>query len=672
MNDATMDDWYEANQRYLMAAVAVVREELERQETSGDGRVEGEASTRGEPSVAQKNFERAAEEMPEPAALDTLAEMFGLTPFEWKILLVCAAMELDSEFGPLFARLRGDPKLAYPTFGMALAAFSDAHWSAIMPNAAMRYWRLVEVEGSELLTASPLKIDERILHYLTGFSYMDERLSGIVAPVAADEDLVALHGHLVNRVAEALAQRRGDSELPVIQLCGNEVAGKRAIAANACAGLGLGLHCLSASDIPASSREVAELIRLWEREVALSDRALLLNCDRIAPTDVSRLSLVANFCERTQSPIIISSSGHRYVMRRPTTVFTVDKPTSKEQDDLWKSALGTEAEKLNGQFEALTSQFNFGTEAIRSASSDVLGKLSASRREDRDSSDDVGRMLWDACRARMRPRLDDLAQRIEPTSTWDDIVLPEQQKRLLREVVIHVRQRMKVYEEWGFAAKSCRGLGISALFAGESGTGKTMASEVLANDLRLDLYRIDLSQVVNKYIGETEKNLKRIFDAAEEGGAILLFDEADALFGKRSEVKDSHDRYANIEVSYLLQRMETYRGLAILTTNMKSALDKAFLRRIRFVVQFPFPDAAHRAEIWRFIFPEKTPTDGLDLERLSRLNVAGGNIRNIALNAAFLAAEDGEPVRMSHLSRAARVEYAKIEKPMSNIEIGAW
>ena len=199
-----------------------------------------------------------------------------------------------------------------------------------------------------------------------------------------------------------------------------------------------------------------------------------------------------------------------------------------------------------------------------------------------------------------------------------------------------------------------------------------MAAEVLASDLRLDLYRIDLSQVVSKYIGETEKNLRRVFDAAEEGGAILLFDEADALFGKRSEVKDSHDRYANIEVSYLLQRMEAYRGLAILTTNMKSALDQAFLRRIRFVVQFPFPDAGQRAEIWRRIFPAATPLDGLDFNRLARLNVAGGNICNIALNAAFLAADAGEPVRMQHLLQAARSEYAKLEKPLTETEIGGW
>jgi SpoVK/Ycf46/Vps4 family AAA+-type ATPase len=280
--------------------------------------------------------------------------------------------------------------------------------------------------------------------------------------------------------------------------------------------------------------------------------------------------------------------------------------------------------------------------------------------------------VWEACRAQARPRLDDLAQRIAGEAGWDELVLPPGQVQTLREVALHVRHRSRVYEQWGFGGRGSRGLGISALFAGPSGTGKTMAGEVLARELRLDLYRIDLSAVVSKYIGETEKNLRRVFDAAEEGGAVLLFDEADALFGKRSEVKDSHDRYANIEVSYLLQRMEAYRGLAVLTSNARDALDNAFLRRIRFVVHFPFPDAGQRAEIWRRVFPAATPTEGLDWTKLARLNVAGGNIRNIALSAAFLAADAGEPVRMPHLLRAARAEYAKLEKSLSDAETAGW
>ncbi|MGW5472331.1 ATP-binding protein [Streptomyces chartreusis] len=242
-------------------------------------------------------------------------------------------------------------------------------------------------------------------------------------------------------------------------------------------------------------------------------------------------------------------------------------------------------------------------------------------------------------------------------------MLPAEESALLHALAAQAGLRTRVYEDWGFGELTTRGLGVSALFAGPSGTGKTMAAEVLARELRLNLYRIDLSAVVSKYIGETEKNLRRLFDAAEEGGALLFFDEADALFGKRSEVRDSHDRYANIEVNYLLQRMESYRGLAILATNMRSALDQAFLRRLRFVVTFPFPAVAQRREIWAGAFPSHTPTEVLDLDRLSSLPVTGGTIRTIALNAAFAAAADAGPVTMPHVLAAARTEFRKLDLP---------
>jgi SpoVK/Ycf46/Vps4 family AAA+-type ATPase len=265
-----------------------------------------------------------------------------------------------------------------------------------------------------------------------------------------------------------------------------------------------------------------------------------------------------------------------------------------------------------------------------------------------------------------------MAERIIPSATWDDLILPEPQVEMLHQLVSQSRHRMVVYENWGFADKGRRGLGLCALFSGPSGTGKTLAAEVLAHELKLDLYRIDLSAVVSKYIGETEKNLKQVFDAAECGGVILLFDEADALFGKRAEVKDSHDRYANIEVGYLLQRMESFQGLAILTTNFKSSLDKAFQRRLRFAVEFPFPDAAHRRAIWERVFPTQTPTYELRPERLAALNVSGGNIRNIALNAAFLAAEERQPVGMAHILKAAQMEAIKIERPIADTEVRGW
>ncbi|HEY9651607.1 MAG TPA: ATP-binding protein, partial [Coleofasciculaceae cyanobacterium] len=352
----------------------------------------------------------------------------------------------------------------------------------------------------------------------------------------------------------------------------------------------------------------------------------------------------------------------------------VHNPTTNEQRAIWNNALGEVAPTLNGQIETLVSHFNLNTPAIQAAcwKAKSLEKVRWQEEDGNNSPSSIQERLWDICRIQSRSRLDELAQRIESTPSWDDLVLPERERTILRDIAAHVRQRTKVYETWGFGSKGGRGLGISALFAGASGTGKTMAAEVLGNELRLDVYRIDLSTIISKYIGETEKNLRRVFDAAEGAGAILLFDEADALFGKRSDVKDSHDRYANIEVGYLLQRMESYRGLAILTTNLKGSIDQAFLRRIRFVVQFPFPDLTQRTEIWRRVFPQQTPTHRLNFEKLAKLNVAGGNIRNIALNSAFLAADAGESVGMKHILEAAMSEYVKLERPLTDMEIKGW
>jgi hypothetical protein len=353
----------------------------------------------------------------------------------------------------------------------------------------------------------------------------------------------------------------------------------------------------------------------------------------------------------------------------------VKKPETNEQVKLWRENMSSLSDKLNGTINGLVSQFDLDTNTIITAGAEAIGSIMTGAPDTENTELDIGdieKALWNSCRIHTRGSIAEYAQRIEPNAGWDDLVLPESQLSVLREIAAHVKQRVKVYEHWGFAKKIPRGLGIGALFSGSSGTGKTLAAEVLANELKLDCFRIDLSAVVNKYIGETEKNLRRVFDSAEDGGAILLFDEADALFGKRSDVKDSHDRYSNIEVSYLLQRMETYRGLAILTTNMKGSLDQAFMRRIRFVVHFQFPDARQRAQIWERVFPDDAPTIGLDTEKLSMLNVAGGNIRNVALNAAFLAANHDEPIGMKHILLAAKSEYAKLEKPLTNAEIGNW
>ena len=617
-------DWQTANQRYLVAELARIKAALD-----------GHARREVEQAVAD-----AAEALPAPSALDAVRAGFGLSGFERDILLLCAGWELDDTFHELCPA-------GHPTFGLALAALPDAHWSALSPDGPLRRWRLVEPAAGAGLASAELRIDERVLHHLTGVAAIDDRLRALVNPLTAEAVLSPSREAAADRIA-ALWTAGGDRRHvpPPVQLCSSDLVGRRAVAAAACAKIRLRPFALDASDVPAAPAEREALARLWEREAVLCAAALVIECED------GHDRAVVSFLESVEAVRLVSTRDP--IRSHAEPIPRVDLPPlgAGEQLDAWHESLADRPPP--DELDAVVQQFRLGVDGIEAAAVQVR----------------AGASVWDASRAQARPRLDDLAQRVEPAARWDDLVLPQTQLLTLREVAIHVRRRTTVYDDWGFGARGPRGLGISALFAGPSGTGKTMAAEVLANELRLDLYRIDLSAVVSKYIGETEKNLRRVFDAAEEGGAILLFDEADALFGKRSEVKDSHDRYANIEVSYLLQRMEAYRGLAILTTNQKSALDPSFLRRIRFVVQFRFPDHAQRAEIWRRIFPPETPIRQLDYERLARLNVAGGNIRSIALGAAFLAAEDESPVRMSHLLRAAHSEYAKLEKPLSKTEIG--
>jgi ATPase family protein associated with various cellular activities (AAA)/winged helix domain-containing protein len=665
-------NWNEANQRYLMAALGVVREALElhifRSQKNEDAAQQEGCESKAH--AAQQELRDAASAMPSPSALEMLCSMFGLSAFERDLLLLCAGIELDSKFAAVCAQAQGEPSRAFPTFSLAFSALPEARWNAMVPSAPLRRWRLVEVGGGSVLTLSPLRIDERILHYLAGVQHIDERLAGLIEHLHETTELAPSHHALAQRVVAYWSQA-GGSGLPVVQLCGDEVADQRAIAVAACAEVGLHVGSISAQSLPVGASEIDGFIRLWGREAVLSNCALLLECHELEAGDTARAASINRLIQGLNSPLIISTVERRRSSHKSMLTLDVNKPSAAEQRDIWQEALNGLPVNLNGQVQALVSQFKLSAQKVQAARADALGRQGSSG-VDLNGAADFGNALWDACRLQARPRLDDLAQRIEPAATWNDIVLPESHLQTLRDIAMHVRHRMTVYDTWGFARKDGRGLGISALFSGVSGTGKTMAAEVLANELQLDLYRIDLSAVVSKYIGETEKNLRRVFDAAEEGGAILLFDEADALFGKRSEVKDSHDRYANIEVSYLLQRMEAYRGLAILTTNLKSALDSAFLRRIRFIVHFPFPDSAHRAEIWKHIFPCETPTENLDAAKLSRLNVAGGNIRNIALIAAFLAADEGDAVRMKHLLLAAQSEYVKLEKSLTDAEVGGW
>lgn len=656
------ETWHEANQRYVVAALGRLTARLRQQAAHlGEESVEdGEEDAR----QAEVEMQELAASMAMPPAIERITQAFALSPFERDLLLLCAGIELDTKLAESCRLLTGSTRQPHVTFSLAMALLEEPHWSALTPAAPLRHWRMLELGGGESLTRSPLRIDETILHYLAGIPHLDDRLHSLLQPQRPSQELLSSQEELVHRLLALWPRTEPWQVWPALQLVGSSAHSRRDVATALCEHLGLGLYALRAKDLPASVSERESLVRLWERQWLLTPSVLLVSYEMGESPDVMNATRI--FVEQLKSPIVLSGREPLGVEQRRIAQVDLLQPTVAEQRKQWDQVLGSLAVHMNGQVDQAIAQFRLTPQAIKTVGEAVAGYCSAGQELQTST------LLWDTCRKQVRAKLDGLAHRIESHVSWEDLIVPDQQRHTLREIAATVRQRTKVYETWGFAGKESRGLGMAVLFSGSSGTGKTLAAEVLANELRLDLYRIELSQVVSKYIGETEKNLHRVFEAAEESGAVLLFDEADAFFGRRSEVKDSHDRYANIEVSYLLQRMEAYRGLAVLTTNMRDALDPAFLRRLRFVVDFPFPNLQQRAEIWARVFPSKTPTEGLDLSKLARLNVAGGNIRNIALNAAFLAADSGESVKMKHLLNAARSEYAKLGKPLNQAETAGW
>lgn len=650
MNAPLSQDWTIANQQLLVAEFARLKQRLQ----PASGKTLSHVQRAQAESIAQ-----ARQALRGDSAIDWLTAAFALSTFERDLLLLCAGAEMDADLARACAAAQGDATRPWVSFGLALASLESPHWSALTPQRPLRRWRLLEIDAAAGLAAGRLRIDERVLHFLVGINELDVRLAHSLRPAIALPRQAAAHAEASAAVIEELSASGEfeSADLPVIVLEGDDPAAQEDIAARCARALGLDCLVLPAEEIPVAAEERAALITLWQREATLLGTALLVSISdpttaagaaaRALVERVGGLCLMA--C--TSAPPLITS--HRR--------YRVDKPAGADRRQLWSDALGPErALRAGPELERAASHFRLGSRAVQ----DIAQSL-------QPVGADLS-PLWESCRRESRGGLDHLAQRLETAADWDSLVLPEAQLAVLRQIAAHLRQRYTVQESWGFAAQGSRGLGLATLFAGESGTGKTLAAEVLAHSLHLDLYRIDLSAVVSKYIGETEKNLRQVFDAAEDCGAILLFDEADALFGKRTEVKDSHDRHANIEVSYLLQRMEAYHGLAVLTTNLKSSLDSAFLRRLRFVVQFPFPDQAQRLALWRRVFPAATPVRDLDLDKLSRLSMTGGSIRNIALNAAFLAADAGEPVSMSHLLQAAHAEASKRERPLADAETRGW
>jgi len=641
----TVPQWREHNSAYLGAALEWLRLTLAAA-TSNEGADDVRVND------ALRRVHRAEESVP-PPALVMLSATLELTRFEADLLLLCAAMELDTRTGALCAAAHGDPRRPYPTFALAMALLDEPDWSALAPAGALRSWRLIEPEGGfgEPLILRPLRIDERVVHFIKGHNVLDERLARLIRPVEP-----AAEGTAPSQAAavEALTAAAAGDGGALIQMVGANRASKRSVAADAAGSVGLHLFELAASALPATSADAHDLARLWQRETRLLPIGLLVTAD-VNPLTDPQAGALRELVRDGSAPTFLSVPGPCADLSDVSSVHEVSTPTPGEQRVVWSEALGGEMLEMSAR---LAAEFDLDTTEI----------VQVAKEAKRSGDGDLARGAWMRCMAISRPSLDSLAQRLRPVATWDDIVLAPEPMRLLRSIAAQARNRATVYDEWGWRERSERGLGISALFTGESGTGKTMAAEVLANDLGLDLYRIDLSGVMSKYIGETEKNLRRLFDAGEHGGVVLFFDEADALFGRRSEVRDSHDRYANVEVDYLLQRMESYRGLAILATNMRSALDPAFTRRLRFIVPLALPGRSERERIWRRVFPAGVPTEGLDTARLARLNLSGALIHAVALQASFTAAAQDGPVTMDIVLDAARTELRKADRSTNEVE----
>jgi len=642
-----MADWQTENAAYLERALAWLRQVLKiAVEIEGAGE-----SAASESGLAAEVLEVDADSEFVPA-LVLLGRWFGLSMFEQKLLLLCAALELDAPVASLCAQVQQTERQPYPTFALAMSLFDDPEWPVTIADGSLRYWQLIDVTTSPTipLTLSPLRADMRIVHFLKGVNQFDSRLSALVRPMRSPPGtaLVELPPSQQATVKEAIAalersQQQLDTPL-VVQLLGTDAASQEQAALAIAQQIGMQLYRLPVVQLPVQASELMLLARLWERETRLLRVALYCDGTEIEPNGAAANAL-RQFIDRCGGVCFVAIAGQGLALGGSAATVEVAKPTALEQRQAWEACLGEGAAEVAGQ---LASQFRLNLTEIH----EIAATPTESTAE-----------LWAACLEKTRPNLDNLAQRLEVKATWEDLVLPAAETETLQQIAAQVRQRSQVYEDWGFRQKLSRGLGVSALFAGPSGTGKTMAAEVIANALQLHLYRIDLSAVTSKYIGETEKNLRKLFDAAEDGGAILFFDEADALFGKRSEVKDSHDRHANIEINYLLQRLEAFGGLSILATNFRNALDPAFVRRLRFIVTFPSPGREERLRLWQKVFPVQTPLADLDYERLARLNLTGGNIHTVAINAAFLAAAEKTPVTMAHVLTAAKGEYRKLERP---------
>jgi AAA+ superfamily predicted ATPase len=591
----------------------------------------------------------------------TLAAAFGLSVLDLDLLLIALAPEVDLRYERVYAYLQDDVARRRPSVDLALSLLCGSFEEKLLarvrltPSAPLVRHGLVEVvaedEPARPLLSRPLVVDEQIVSALLGVGGIDRRCARFVEltwPERVFDEVPS-----ASQVEAALAVGR-----PLrLGLHGRGGSGQHAIAEAVACALGAPLVAVDVARL-AEEADPSRALRLVFRERWLRGGVLLLDgVDSIAPA-----ALAAELAKDTGVVVLASAEPWRSPASEGSAAIGVvhlalGPPGDEARREAWAAA---GVDLCDEDLDALAERFVLTEPQIHEAVASAFS-----------SGGGVGRStLFAAARALSGRSLGKLAGRLEPSASWDDLVVPDHVMRQLRELSDWVTHRRQVLSEWGFGARLRRGRGATALFAGAAGTGKTLAAEVVAGELGLDLYRIDLSGVVSKYVGETEKNLDRIFVAAENANAVLFFDEADALFGKRSEVRDSHDRYANIEISYLLQKMESYEGVAILATNLRDNLDQAFTRRLAFIVSFPFPEEDERRRIWDVVWPADTPlSDDLDLDALAAGHrLSGGQIKNASLAAAYLAASNGGVVSREHVEAALRREYEKSGRATRELE----
>lgn len=615
-----------------------------------------------------------------------LGQVFGLDAFARDTLLLALAPELDLRYERLYAYIQDDVTRKRPIIDLALRLFEIDptervnRRTAFTPEAPLLRHRLIDLSDDatrqNVLLSRAIKLDDRIVAELLGQTRLDPQLGSYVTlsyPTRTLDELVLPPG-FADQIRAGLT---GPDGCDVLALQGSYGSGRHSIAEGLCAETRSPLLTVDLNRLIESDLRPDEFFGRLLREASLRQASILWHgIDRVLqamepspwrPSIVSAIDASAELHGRSFLPLEQTWEARGELRRSRFLRIVVLPPTFTERALVWRMHLNGDApdtatiDSLAGTFRLSPGQIRDAVAMARSLRTWDGQTLQASH-------------LFAACRGQSSGKLDKLAHKITATYDWDDIVLPSDHLGQMREICAQMRHRRVVLETWGFDRHLAMGKGINTLFAGPSGTGKTMAAEIIATDLGLELYKVDLSTLVSKYIGETEKNLDKIFIAAGEANAILFFDEADAIFGKRSEVKDAHDRYANIEVGYLLQKMEEYDGVVILATNLRKNIDDAFIRRMHMSIEFPFPEEPDRLRIWDKVFPPEAPLgDDVDLSFLARqFKVTGGNIRNIALLSAFLAAEEGTSIGMTQIVRSLKREYQKLGKLVTESDFGRY